>query len=94
MYGFLLSFSAFAVYVLNTDRIWAVYFGVISTSVSAIIAILHMKFYDRKQMREFRRKAKEQGGLESVSKMEKKEIFKELVLIAFPYMLSAALGLL
>ena len=90
--GFLLSFSAFAVYVLNTDRIWAVYFGVISTSVSAIIAILHMKFYDRKQMREFRRKAKEQGGLESVSKMEKKEIFKELVLIAFPYMLSAALG--
>ena len=51
-----------------------------------------MKFYDRKQMREFRRKAKEQGGLESVSKMEKKEIFKELVLIAFPYMLSAALG--
>ena len=90
--GFLLSFSAIAVYIFNQDRIWAVYFGVISTSVSAIIAIIHMKFYDRRQMREFRVKAKEQGGTAAVSRTEKKEIFRELVLIAFPYMLSAALG--
>ena len=52
--AFLLSASAIAVYALHTDQVWALYFGVISTSISAILAIMHLKLYDKKQMRELK----------------------------------------
>lgn len=90
--GFLLAFSAFAVYVLNSDRVWAVYFGVISTSVAAILAILHLKFYDRKQMRAFRQQMSKEERARKFSRGEQMELLRELGLIALPYMLSAILG--
>lgn len=89
--GFLLGFSAFAVYVLNYDRIWAVYFGVLSASVAAIIAILHLKFYDRRQMKGFRRHLREQQDAD-LGKERSKEVLKELCMVALPYLLSALLG--
>ncbi len=89
--GFLLGFSALAVYVLNYDRIWAVYFGVLSASVAAIIAILHLKFYDRKQMRVLRQKVKEQPDPD-MSQSHAKEVLRELCMVALPFLLSALLG--
>lgn len=89
--GFLLGFSAIAVYLFHSDQIWAVYFGVLSASVAAIIAILHLKLYDRKQMRSLRRKLEEQSP-QPTTKERKKEVMKELCMIALPYLLSALLG--
>ncbi len=86
---FLLGASAIAVYIFGQQRIWAVYFGVISTSISAILAIIHMKFYDRKRMKEIHKLTRNQ---QVVHNQDKKAIFQELVLIAFPYLLVAVLG--
>lgn len=86
---FLLTASALAVYVFNQDRVWAVYFGVISTSIAAILAIVHIKYYDRKVMKEFKRLAKEQ---QREANHDKYTIVKELIFIAFPYLIAAILG--
>lgn len=87
--AFLLSASAIAVYALHKDNVWALYFGVISTSISAILAIMHLKLYDKKQMKELKRLAKSQ---ELAGNNDRKEILRELVFIAFPYLLVAVLG--
>ena len=87
--AFLLSASAIAVYALHTDQVWALYFGVISTSISAILAIMHLKLYDKKQMRELKRLAKTQ---EVAGNNDRREILKELVFIAFPYLIVAILA--
>lgn len=87
--AFLLGVSAFLVYILGFDRIWAVYIGVISTSVAAIVAYIHIKLYDRKQMKEIRRLAKQQ---EVASNDDRKEILHELVFIAIPFLLVSVLG--
>lgn len=86
---FLLSASAIAVYVLNKDHVWALYFGVISASLAAILAIIHIKYYDRKQMRSIRRMAKVQ---EVCPNRDRQEILHELISIAFPYLIVAILG--
>lgn len=86
---FLLVGSAIAVYVFNMDRVWAVYFGAFSTSVAAIFAIIHLKLYDRKQMKIIKQMAKEQ---EVVANDDKMVILKELVFIAFPYLIVSILG--
>lgn len=87
--AFLLTFGAIAVYVFNTDRIWAVYFGVLSASVAAIMAYIHMKFYDRKRMPEFKRLAREQSV---ACNQDRQEIARELIFIAMPFLLVAVLG--
>ncbi|MDE6195456.1 MAG: polysaccharide biosynthesis C-terminal domain-containing protein, partial [Erysipelotrichaceae bacterium] len=76
-------------YIFGQQRIWAVYFGVISTSISAILAIIHMKLYDRKRMKEIHKLIRNQ---QVVHNQDKKAILQELVLIAFPYLLVAVLG--
>lgn len=84
---FLLGTSSLAIYVFNMDRIWAVYFGVLSTGVAAVLAIIHLKFYDRKTMPEIRRKAKEDTTV-----LGERVILKELCLVAMPYLLVAIMG--
>ena len=59
------------------------YFGVLSASVAAIIAILHLKFYDRKQMRVLRQKVKEQSDPD-MSQSHAKEVLRELCMVALP----------
>lgn len=87
--AFLLIASAIAVYVLHQDYVWSVYFGALAASVSAILAIVHLKFYDRKQMPEIKKLAKEQTV---ASNTDRREIIHELIFIAMPYLLSAILG--
>ncbi len=86
---FLLGASALAVYIFGQQRIWAVYFGVLSTSISAVLAIIHIKLYDRKRMKEIRILAKQQ---KVAYNNDVKVILQELVLIAFPYLVVAVLG--
>lgn len=86
---FLLTASGIAVYIFNADRVWAVYYGVLAASVSAILAIVQIKFYDKKRMKDLKKLAQEQ----TVSSNEdKKAILTELILIAFPYLLVAIIG--
>lgn len=87
--AFLLGCGALAVYVFGYDRVWAVYFGVISTSVAAIFAYLHMKLHDRKKMKELKALARKQ---EVVPNKDNREILKELIFIAIPFLLVSILG--
>ena len=79
--AFLLTSSAIAVYALNYDNVWALYFGVISTSISAILAIFHLKFYDKKQMKQLKLQAANQTV---VPNKDRREILRELIFISFP----------
>ena len=87
--AFLLMTSAIAVYALNYDNVWALYFGVISTSISAILAIFHLKLYDKKQMKRLKTLAANQSVEPN---KDHKEILRELIFISFPYLLVALLG--
>lgn len=86
---FLLVSSAIAVYLLGMDRTWAVYFGAFSTSVAAILAIIHIRLYDRKQMKEIKALAQTQ----SVAAVDdKKNLFREMIFISIPYLFVAIFG--
>lgn len=87
--AFLLVSSAIAVYVFRMDRTWAVYFGAFSTSVAAILAIIHIRLYDRKQMKQITRLAHQQTV---VSNTDKQSIFRELIFISVPYLFVAVFG--
>ncbi|MGN1399421.1 MAG: oligosaccharide flippase family protein [Erysipelotrichaceae bacterium] len=78
--AFLLAASSICVYVLDMDRIWAAYMGVLSTSVSAIGTIIYFLYHNKNII------AVEPVDTSSISK---KEIFKELVKTAVPYLLSS-----
>lgn len=86
---FLLVSSALAVYIFHMDRTWAVYFGAFSTSVAAILAIIHLRLYDRKQMKAIKQAAATQTV---VGISDKAVIFRELIFISVPYLLSAVFG--
>ena len=87
--AFLLGASAIAIYVFHLNSIWAAYFGVLSTGISAIAALLHLHYYDRKKMKHLKQKAKEQTADTSHTKSA---LLKELFHMSFPYLLMAALG--
>lgn len=87
--AFLLISSAIAVYLFGIDRVWAVYFGAFSTCVAAILAIIHIRLYDRKQMKAIIKEAKAQSVVPNTDKMS---IFRELVFISLPYLFVAVLG--
>lgn len=86
---FLLAASGIAVYIFNADRVWAVYYGVLAASVSAVLAIIQIKFYDRKRMKDITLLAQQQ---EIECNNDKKSIISEMVYIAFPYLIVAILG--
>lgn len=86
---FLLGVGAIAVYIFNQDQIYAVYFAVISTSFSAVLAYIHIRIYDKRKMKEYRLLIKEQ----TVKANENKEaLFKEIIRISVPYLLLALFG--
>lgn len=87
--AFLLISSALAVYLLGIDRVWAVYFGAFSTSVAAILAIVHLRLYDRKQMKQITKLAREQ---DVVANNDKFSILRELIFISLPYLYAAVMG--
>lgn len=85
---FLLSLGAIAVLVFKTDRIWAVYFAVLATSVSAIFALLQFIIYDRKKIKSIKTLAQRQEQ----KTISKKKIIRELVKLAVPFLLVSMLG--
>ncbi|MBR5795786.1 MAG: oligosaccharide flippase family protein [Erysipelotrichaceae bacterium] len=80
---FLLSMGALLVYVLNQAQIWAVYFAVVSTSVSAVAAIVYFLYFDKQHMPELKQLAGEQDG-EGKSTID---VFKEILYFSIPYFL-------
>lgn len=86
---FLLAAGSIAVYLFNADRIYAIYFAVFSTSVASICALAHFLMHDRKHLPEIVKLADEQ---EIECQSDKKSIFREMILIAIPYLLVAIVG--
>lgn len=87
--AFLLVSSAIAVYLFQMDRTWAVYFGAFSTSIAAILAIIHIRFYDHHQMKQIQLAASKQ---EITPNTNKQSIFRELIYISIPYLFVAIFG--
>ncbi|MCI8272226.1 MAG: oligosaccharide flippase family protein [Erysipelotrichaceae bacterium] len=86
---FLLAASGVAVYIFHADRVWGVYYGVLAASVSAVLAIVQIKLYDRRRMKEITELSQQQRV---ISNDDKKSILMEMVYIAFPYLVVAVLG--
>lgn len=86
---FLLGAGALAVYVFKQEQIWAVYFAVLSTSVGAIFAFCHIKYFDMKRMKNIVELADNQ---EVATNSNTTRLFKELIRIAIPYLLVALVG--
>ncbi len=86
---FLLTLGALAVFVFNQDAIWAVYFGVIAASVSALLTVFYIRFKGKNKLAEVKQLAREQ---ELKTKAQPKEIFRELVYVAIPFLLIAIFG--
>lgn len=86
---FLLGAGAIAVYVFHQDQIWAVYFAVFSTSVAAICALIHIKNYDRREIKKIKELAKTQ---ERVENRDVHVLLKELIVISIPYLASSIIA--
>ena len=85
---FLLGMGALSVYVFNKESIWAVYFAVVSTSVSALSVIIYFKTVDRSQLPELKQMAKEQ----KTDGLSRKEVFREIIHIAIPFFIISMIG--
>lgn len=85
--AFLLVAGYTAVYLFRVDRIYGVYFAVLSTSVSALVAILHIKLKDVGVYREIREKE-----AKSFTKAKTKQVMSELLRYAMPFMVVSVLG--
>lgn len=86
---FLLGAGSIAVYLFKQDQIWAVYFAVFSTSVSAICALLHIYKYDREEIKEIKQLASIQNR---EAHSDPKILLKEMIVIAIPYLLSSIMA--
>lgn len=86
--GFLLSAACLLVYGFHMDRVWALYGAVLSTSVAALAGIIQISKFSRKQEKMLSVMAKKQ----QVKTVPIRPLFKELVILALPYMGSAILG--
>ena len=86
--SFLLSAGALLVYGFNQEGIWAVYFAIASTSVSALVTIFYFLFLDRSHLPEIRELANKQEN-ESVPQ---KALFREIMYIALPFLAISIIG--
>lgn len=86
---FLLGCGALCVYVFHTDRVIAVYFAVLSAGVAALIAIIHMRLYDRKMMKEYVKLAAVQP---IAMRKDEHQILKEMLRLSVPYLIMAIFG--
>lgn len=86
--GFLLSAAYVIVYILNMDRVFALYAAVMSTSVAAVAGIVQIYFFDKKMYVEI-----EDGAqVQRFKSARKKSLTKELLLLSVPYLLTAVIG--
>lgn len=86
--GFLLSMAYILVYVLNMDKKYALYVAVLSTSVAAIAGIIQIYFFDKKHLPEI----KEPADAQRFRSVKNKELMRELMILAVPYLLTAVIG--
>jgi len=87
--GFLLGCSYLFVYVWDMERKWALYISVLSTSIAAIAAILQYLVFDNKKSDMVL-----QGATQQREKgISEKELRKELITLAIPYLLLIPIGL-
>lgn len=84
---FLLVSGFIAVYVFKTDRIVAIYFAVLSTSIAALATIIQFMMRDRVVFADLKGKQTHKATKEEI-----KEVLKELVQYAMPYMIVGILG--
>ncbi|MBR3839774.1 MAG: oligosaccharide flippase family protein [Erysipelotrichales bacterium] len=84
---FLLVAGFISVYVFKSNRIMAVYFAVLSTSIAAVVAIIQFVFRDRVVFKDLKEKANRK-----VTKDEYKRILNEMLQYALPYMIVSILG--
>lgn len=80
---FLLGMGFLAVVIFNQDSMWAVYFAVLSTSVSALISIFQFLFLDRRVYKSL----KSQASLQQSQPADHKEILMELFNFSIPFFL-------
>jgi O-antigen/teichoic acid export membrane protein len=80
---FLLGMGFLAVVIFRQDSMWAVYFAVLSTSVSALISIFQFVFLDRRVYKDL----KSQADLQQSKSADHKEILIELFNFSIPFFL-------
>ena len=80
---FLLGMGALMIYVFKQEQIWAVYFAIVSTSVSAVVAIAYFLLFDKKHMPELKRLA----SVQESDRLKSFEIFKEILYFSIPFFL-------
>lgn len=86
---FLLTIGALLVYVLNQNAIWALYFSIIAASVSGLLTIFYIRWKGKRKLDHIKQLAQEQ---ELQTKADPKIIFKELIYLAIPFLLTAVFG--
>lgn len=86
--GFLLSMAYVLVYVMDMDKKYALYVAVLSTSVAAIAGIIQIYFFDKKHLPEI----KEPADAQKFRSVKNKELMRELMILAVPYLLTAVIG--
>ena len=86
--AFLLIGACILVYVLKLDRKYALYISVLSTSVAAIAGIAQIWRFDQKKKHEI----EELAVVQESDAVNSKELFKEYVKLAIPYLISSILG--
>lgn len=86
--AFLLGMGALSVYVFNWGQLWAVYFAVLSTSVSAVVAIIHLTFFKRDVTNEVKELSEKQVG----EGKDRKELLKEMFYFSIPFLINGLLG--
>lgn len=77
------------VVVFKFDSIWAIYVAIAAASLGAIIAIIFIKYFSRKDEEHIVVLSKEQGF---DSNKTKKEAIKEILSIGIPYLIISFLG--
>lgn len=86
--SFLLGVGAFFVYILKSERIFAVYAALIATAVSAVAAIFHLAVLNRASITDI----KKQALYNDNGKVASSSIIKELFYFALPFLISVILA--
>ena len=86
--GFLLSAAYILVYTFGMERTYALYAAVLSTSVAAIAGIIQIMYFDKVHLPPIKQGADGQ----TFRSMKNKELVRELLILAGPYLLTSMIG--
>lgn len=86
---FLLTIGALLVFVFNQDAVWALYFSILAASVSGLLTIFYIRWKGKDKLNEVKKLAAHQ---ELKTQADPKEIFKELVYVAIPFLMLSIFG--